>query len=516
MPANHTDLEKRLWDAADELRANSKLKSSEYSIPVLGLIFLRYADHKFAEAEKKMPQQSSGRRKIGKTDYQAQGVLFLPEKARFGYLLNLPEGVDIGKAINEAMKAIEIENEDLKDVLPKTYNSLEKNLLVSLLKNFASIPMTIEGDAFGKIYEYFLGKFAMSEGQKGGEFFTPISIVKLIVEIIEPFHGKILDPACGSGGMFVQSAAFVEHHKKNVNEISIYGQEKVAETIRLCKMNLAVHRLSGDIRQAVTYYEDIHKSVSKFDFVMANPPFNVDKVNKERLKDDLRYSLGLPKADNANYLWIQIFYSALNATGRAGFVMANSAGDARGSELDIRRDLLKAGAVDVIVSVGPNFFYTVTLPCTLWFLDRGKSKTSRKDKVLFIDARHIFRQIDRAHRDFTPEQIEFLANIVRLYRGEDIESEAGSSELMKQKFPKGKYIDVAGLCRVATLAEIEGQGLSLNPGRYIGIAERAPDDFDFAVRLEQLNEQLETLNAEAKELEAKISENIEELLERAS
>ena len=451
MPANHTDLEKRLWDAADELRANSKLKSSEYSVPVLGLIFLRYADQKFAEAEKNMPQQASGRRKIGKTDYQAQGVLYLPEKARFGALLNLPEGTDIGKAINEAMKAIEAENEDLKDVLPKTYNSLEKNLLVSLLKNFSSIPMTIEGDAFGKIYEYFLGKFAMSEGQKGGEFFTPTSIVKLIVEIIEPFHGQILDPASGSGGMFVQSAAFVEHHKKSVNEISVYGQEKVAETIRLCKMNLAVHGLSGDIRQAVTYYEDVHKSVGKFDFVMANPPFNVDKVDKERIKDDSRYPFGLPKADNANYLWIQIFYSTLNAKGRAGFVMANSAADARGSELDIRRELLKTNGVDVMVSIGPNFFYTVTLPCTLWFLDRGKSKTNRKDKVLFIDARHIFRQIDRAHRDFTPEQTEFFANIVRLYRGEGTESEAGSAELMKQNFPKGKYVDVAGLCKVHPL-----------------------------------------------------------------
>src|SRR2546428_10071348 len=304
--------------------------------------------------------------------------------------------------------------------------------------------MTIEGDAFGKIYEYFLGKFAMSEGQKGGEFFTPISIVKLIVEIIEPFNGQILDPASGSGGMFVQSAAFVEHHKKSVNEISVYGQEKVAETIRLCKMNLAVHGLSGDIRQANTYYEDIHKSVAKFDFVMANPPFNVDKVDKERIKNDPRYPFELPKADNANYLWIQVFYSALNQTGRAGFVMANSAGDARGSELDIRRQLLQAGAVDVMVSVGPNFFYTVTLPCTLWFLDRGKSKTKRKDKVLFIDARHIFRQVDRAHREWTPEQVGFISNIVRLYRGEDVETENGSKTLVSEKFPKGKYTDVLG------------------------------------------------------------------------
>jgi len=515
MPANHTDLEKRLWDAADELRANSKLKSSEYSIPVLGLIFLRYADHKFTEAEKKMPQQGSGRRKIGKTDYQAQGVLYLPEKSRFGYLLNLPEGTDIGRAINDAMKAIEAENEDLKDVLPKTYTTLDKSLLVSILKNFSSIPMNIEGDAFGKIYEYFLGKFAMAEGQKGGEFFTPTSIVKLIVEIIEPFHGQILDPASGSGGMFVQSAAFVEHRKKSVNEISIYGQEKIAETIRLCKMNLAVHGLSGDIRQANTYYEDIHKSVGKFDFVMANPPFNVDKVDKERIKDDPRYPFGLPKADNANYLWIQIFYSTLNAKGRAGFVMANSAADARGSELDIRRDLLKSGAVDVMVSIGSNFFYTVTLPCILWFLDRGKSGTKRRHTVLFVDARHIFRQIDRAHRDFTPAQMEFIANIVRLYRGEEAETEAGSGELIRENFPKNKYVDVAGLCRVATLAEIEAQSWSLNPGRYVGVAQRAADDFEFAGRLQALNEELETLNAEASVLQSRIAENLEQVVEDA-
>jgi type I restriction enzyme M protein len=515
MANNHSELEKRLWGAADDLRANSKLKSSEYSVPVLGLIFLRYADHKFALAEKELAKGGSGRRKIGKTDYQAQGVLYLPEKARFAYLLNLPEGTDIGKAINEAMKAIEAENEDLRDVLPKTYNALEKTLLISLLKNFSSIPMTIEGDAFGKIYEYFLGNFAMSEGQKGGEFFTPTSLVKLIVEIIEPYHGRILDPACGSGGMFVQSAAFVEHHRQSVNEISVYGQEKVAETIRLCKMNLAVHGLSGDIRQSVTYYEDPHKSVGKFDFVMANPPFNVDKVDKERIKDDPRYPFSPPKADNANYLWIQLFYSSLNETGRAGFVMANSAGDARGSELDIRRELLKSGAVDVMVSIGSNFFYTVTLPCTLWFFDKGKVKTDRRKKVLFIDARHIFTQIDRAHREFTPEQIEFISNIVRLYRRENVETEAGSKDLMKERFPKGKYTDVLGLCKVATLDEIEAQGWSLNPGRYVGVAERAADDFEFAVRLEELNEELEVLNAEARELEELIAENVAALIEGA-
>lgn len=511
MPTNHTEIEKRLWDAADELRANSKLKSSEYSVPVLGLIFLRYADQKFTELEKKLVS-GNGRRKIGRTDYQAKGVLFLPEKARFRSLLELPEGADIGKAINDAMKAIEAENEDLKDVLPKTYNTIDKRILVSLLKNFSSIPMTIEGDAFGKIYEYFLGEFAMAEGQKGGEFFTPTSLVKLIVEIIEPYHGRIFDPACGSGGMFVQSAAFVEHHKKSVNEISIYGQEKVAETIRLCKMNLAVHGLSGDIRQGVTYYEDLHKSVGKFDFVMANPPFNVDKVDKERIKNDPRYPFELPKTDNANYLWIQIFYSSLNPAGRAGFVMANSAGDARGSELEIRKKLLESNAIDVVISIGPNFFYTVTLPCTLWFFDRGKAKTKRKDKVLFIDARHIFRQIDRAHRDFMPEQIEFIANTVRLYRDEALETEVGSKNLTKQAFPEGKYRDVPGLCKVSTLSEIEAQSWSLNPGRYVGVTESAADDFEFGEKLEELNEELEKLNTEARVLEEQISGNVAALL----
>lgn len=514
--SNNGQLERQLWGAADELRANSKLKSSEYSVPVLGLIFLRYADHKFAQAKAKLTSQGTGRRSIGKTDYQAQGVLYLSDEARFSNLLNLPEGADIGKAINDAMRAVETDNDDLKEVLPKTYNKLDKPILVSLLKNFSSIPMNIEGDAFGKIYEYFLGKFAMSEGQKGGEFFTPTSLVKLIVEVIEPYRGRIYDPASGSGGMFVQSAEFVERHRKSATDISIYGQEKVDETIRLCKMNLAVHGLSGDIRQGNSYYEDIHKSFGKFDFVMANPPFNVNGVDKERIKDDPRYPFGAPKADSANYLWIQEFYSALNDKGRAGFVMANSAGDARGSEMEIRRQLLQDHAVDVMVSIGPNFFYTVTLPCTLWFFDRAKKSTKRKDQVLFIDARHIFRQIDRAHRDFTPEQIEFIANIVRLYRGESVETENGSKVMLVEKFPTEKYADVLGLCKVATLAEIEAQGWSLNPGRYVGVAERAADDFEFSERLEELNEELEVLNAEARELEERIAENVQSILEGAS
>jgi type I restriction enzyme M protein len=464
MNHNGNEIESHLWEAADELRANSKLKSSEYSVPVLGLVFLRYADFKFQTAAKELEGAGGGRRKIGPADYQARGVLYLPESARFSTLIKLPEGANIGAAINDAMRAIEADNPDLMDVLPKTYNRFENSLLKELLKAMNSVPMDIEGDAFGKIYEYFLGHFAMSEGAKGGEFFTPTAIVQLIVGIIEPFHGRIFDPACGSGGMFVQSARFVEEHKKNPDDVlSVFGQEKVAETVRLGKMNLAVHGLAGDIRQGNSYYEDLHNSVGKFDFVMANPPFNVDKVDKERLKDDKRFPFGLPRADNANYLWIQIFYSTLNDTGHAGFVMANSAADARGSELEIRKQLIKSKSVDAIVAVGSNFFYTVTLPCTLWFFDRGKRKTARADSVLFIDARHIFRQIDRAHRDWTPAQIEFLANITRIYRDEKPENLHESAGMIAEHFPDGKYTDIAGLCKVTKLSEIEAQGCDLPP-----------------------------------------------------
>ncbi len=521
--ATLSDIEKRLWEAADELRANSKLKASEYSVPVLGLIFLRFADYKFAQVDadlKGATPLAEGatprRRSVGKADYQARGVLYLPQEARFDRLLQLPEGANIGQEINDAMRAIEAENDELRDVLPRTYTRLDNDVLVTLLRNFARIPVDIEGDAFGKIYEYFLGKFAMAEGQKGGEFFTPTALVKLIVEIIEPFHGRIYDPACGSGGMFVQSAAFVANHQRNPGAaISIYGQEKTDETLRLCKMNLAVHGLSGDIKQANTYYENPHQAVGRFDFVMANPPFNVDKVDKERIKDDPRFPLGMPRSDNANYLWIQLFASALNQRGRAGFVMANSAADARASEGEIRGRLIEAGLVDVLVAVGSNFFYTVTLPCTLWFFDRGKAGTPRADRVLFVDARHLYRQLDRAHRDWTPAQIEFLANIARLYRGEPVETGAGSGPLLAEHFPDGAYRDVPGLCRAASRAEIAAQGGSLNPGRYVGVADRAADAFDFKERLVELNEELEVLNAEARELEARIGENVALLLEES-
>ena len=518
MNTNLGEIENRLWSAADELRANSHLRASEYSTPVLGLIFLRYADHKFTQTAQEIGNEtpSSRRRQTDlRTSYQARGAFYLPENARFEYLLNLPESENIGQAITDAMKAIEAENSQVDGVLPKTYNRLEKNTLLELLRIMEQIPMDIEGDAFGKVYEYFLGNFAMSGGQRGGEFFTPTSLVKLIVEILQPFQGRIFDPACGSGGMFVQSAEFIRNHKKNRDQqdISLYGVERVAETLRLCKMNLAVHGLEGDVRQANSYYEDPYNCVGTFDFVMANPPFNVDRVDMERVKDDPRFPFGMPRVGNANYIWIQLFYSALSDSGRAGFVMANSAADARASELEIRTQIVKSGAVDVIVSIASNFFYTVTLPCTLWFFDKSKRDSDRHDKVLFIDARHLYHQVSRAHREFTPLLLEFLANIVRLYRGEDPENQHNSADCLATKFPDTAYIDVPGLCKVATVAEIETQGWSLNPGRYVGVAEQAPDDFDFAERFGELNEELEILNAEAHQLEERIAENVVKILE---
>ena len=523
-------LEKRLWGAADQFRANSGLKPQEYSGPILGLIFLRFAEVRFAGQREKLEKAGASSRRASRVDepaaYHAEGILYLSPEARFDYLLTLPEGEDIGAKVNTAMREVEKHNPQLAGVLPKTYNLFTGTLLKELLKTVSEIPASADFDAFGRIYEYFLGEFARTEGQKGGEFYTPASIVKLLTEIIEPFHGRILDPACGSGGMFVQSARFVAEHQKNpAAELAICGVEKTDETGRLCRLNLAVHGLEGDIRHGGnvnSYYDDPHAATGQFDFVLANPPFNVNAVDKERLKDMVgpgrRFSFGLPKPDNANYLWIQLFHSALNATGRAGFVMANSASDARSSEQEIRQQLIEDKVVDVMVAVGPNLFYTVTLPCTLWFLDGGKADTPRADTVLFIDARHVYRQVDRAHRDWTPAQISFLANLARLYRGEDLDLTYGGDEAeakLQEVFgKKPAYADVPGLCKAATLEEIEAQGWSLNPGRYVGVApgEEVSDE-DFREQFEALSEELEALNAQARELEETIARNVAEILE---
>jgi len=528
--ANDT-LEKRLWDAADQFRANSGLTAAQYSSPVLGLIFLRFAETRFETRRSELEAAgASSRRGNSRVDdpaaYHAEGVMYLPEAARFGYLLAMPEGADIGGAINDAMAVVEKHNPQLAGVLPRSFQLFTSTLLKEILKKISEIPVSLEFDAFGRVYEYFLGEFARTEGQGGGEFYTPSSIVRLLVEVLGPYHGKVLDPACGSGGMFVQSANFVSsHHNSASDELFIHGVEKTDQTGRLARMNLAIHGLEGDIRHGGhinSYYDDPHSAVSQFDFVLANPPFNVNAVDKERLESDVgagrRYPFGLPRTDNGNYLWIQLFYSSLNNQGRAGFVMANSASDARSSEMELRKQLIQAKAVDVMIAVGPNMFYTVTLPCTLWFLDKGKKSTDREDKVLFIDARQIYRQIDRAHRDWTEGQLGFIANIVRLYRGEAIDLVTGDGEAeakVKEVFGDAPvYQDIPGLCMAATLEEIEAQGWSLNPGRYGGITpgEEISDE-NFKEQLEALNEELEVLNVEARELEATIAANVVELLD---
>jgi type I restriction enzyme M protein len=522
-------LEKRLWDAADQFRANSGLKAQEYSGPILGLIFLRFAEVRFSAQHSKLEAAGASSRRGSRVDqpaaYHADSILYLAPEARFDHLLTVPEAADIGAKVNAAMRLIEQHNPQLAGVLPKTYNLFTGTLLKELLKKVSEIPASLDFDAFGRIYEYFLGAFAMTEGQGGGEFYTPSSIVKLLTEIIQPFHGRILDPACGSGGMFVQSARFVAEHQKNPTaELAICGVEKTDETGRLCRLNLAVHGLEGDIKHGGninSYYDDPHNATGQFDFVLANPPFNVNAVDKERLKDTVgtgrRFPFGLPRTDNANYLWIQLFYSALNSSGRAGFVMPNPASDAQSSELELREKLIKDRCVDVMVAVGSNMFYTVTLPCTLWFLDKAKTASHRADSVLFIDARHIYRQIDRAHRDWTPSQIGFISNIVRLYRGDQLDFTFGGVEAeskIKELFGANpNYRDVPGLCKVATLAEISEKNWSLSPGRYVGVApgEQQTDE-EFLEHFQELFEELTLLNQKSRELEARIENNANMLL----
>lgn len=518
MAVDLQDLSRRLFATANQLWTNTALRPDQYAQPVLALIALRQMEAKFDVVHEELAKTFTGRLKPDPKDYQGKGAIYLPTNARFSYLLSLPEHENLAEALNSAMKAIAEHNPDLAGVMPQGYGSLPDSVLRELLRLLA--PLDIGGDAYGLIFEYFMGEFASSYMQKGGEYFTPASIVKLIVEVIEPYHGRILDPACGSGGMFVHSAEFVKRHGANPSrEIGIYGIEKMEDTQKLCRLNLAVHGLSGDIKVANAYYEDPHRMVGQFDFVMANPPFNQSEVDRSRLVNDAgkvspRFPLGIPSTNNANYLWIGMFAAALNESGRAGFVMANSASDAGGSEREMRKKLVESGAVDVIISTSPNMFFTVTLPVTLWFLDKAKAKGERAEEVLFIDARHVFRQVTRAHREYTPDQVEFLGNIVRLWRGEEEEVKQGSGPKMTEVFGDDGYKDVSGLCRTVALAEIEAQDWSLNPGRYVGVAPgEQVDDGDFKDRLQALQEELEVLNAEAVRLQNMIAENVAEVLE---
>lgn len=491
-------LEETLWKSADTLRANSDLKSSEYSTPVMGLIFLKFADNRYSNHEKDILQEYNklkGTRRekpVSQIAVEKCGF-YLPDHARYGYLLHLPEEKEVDKAIKKAMEAIEEYKPELKGVLPQDeyfrLTRTDKTIPNQLLKNFSNIPKDASYDMFGQIYEYFLGNFAMAEGQGGGEFFTPRSVVRLMVDIVAPYNGTVFDPACGSGGMFVQSAKFVEHRRKELMgseepSLFVYGQEKTLETVKLAKMNIAVNGLRGDIRQANTYYEDLFDSFEKFDYVLANPPFNVDDVNLSKVEKDRRFNTyGVPRnkskqskkdegtqtVPNGNYLWINLFATSLKSTGRAALVMANSASDARHSEADIRKTLIEQNLIYAMLTLPSNMFYTVTLPATLWFFDRAKPD----NRILFIDARNVFTQIDRAHREFSDEQILDIAIISRLQRGD----RKGFIRLIDRYFE-------AGMERLNENRE-KIKAVSKTLSEYLTTLKEA-DIPDFAVRLEEI------------------------------
>lgn len=621
---NIRKLEAELWESADLLRAGSKLTSNQYCMPVLGLIFLRYAYSRFkmveAEILKDRPKRGGRVMPVEASDFAAKSALYLPEEAQYKYLVNLPENIaaaelknraghtmnSLGEVVNNAMQLVEEQSEQLTGVLPKDYTIFSDELLSELLRIFNNSALDdIDGDIVGRIYEYFLNKFAKNIAQDDGVFFTPKSLVKMIVNIIEPKSGVLLDPACGSGGMFIQSGDFVNAAGMHANSaMTFYGQEKVEYNAQLCLMNMAVHGLTGVIKsgdEANTFYHDAHNLNGKCDYVMANPPFNVDKVKAESCENAGRLPFGMPginkskEVGNANYLWISYFYSYLNDKGRAGFVMASSATDSQGKDKDIREQLVRTGNVDVMISVGNNFFYTKSLPCSLWFFDKNKPEAIR-DKVLFIDARNYYTVVDRTLNEWSEWQLKNLNAIVWLHRGEidkykallseynryirtmgeyirgkeanriaanlqdyddllDLRdalkseialekedckkkiAEANKKDIkfiqmasddymamiqrdaiivneaiwLMEKFGTGEYQDIAGLCKAATISEIEEKGWSLTPGAYVGVAPVEDDGVDFAERMAEIHKELLALQAESNSLMETISKNMEEL-----
>ena len=529
-------IEKRLWSAADTLRANSNFAANEFFMPVMGLIFLRHAYSRYLavkdEVAKTLPSRGGKTREPTKEDFSAKGAVFLRPEAQFDYLVSLPDSANRAEAIIKAMESIEADYETLKGVLPKEeYNELDNEILGQLLRKLNPEELKkMSGDVFGRIYEYFLTQFAGSKAHDGGEFFTPVSLVSFIAKVLETDSGIVLDPACGSGGMFVQSARVVERQNGNPTEkLTFFGMEKNATTIRLAKMNLAVHGLEGDIKKAITYYEDPHELIGKADFVMANPPFNVDEIDADKIKNDPRLPFGLPsvndkgKVSNGNYVWISYFYSYLNEHGRAGFVMAAGAESAGRGDALVRQKMIETGDVDVMVSIRSNFFYTRTVPCVLWFLNRAKKTEEQKDKVLMIDARNVYRKVTRKINDFSPEQEQNLVAIVWLYRGETERykklledyhknGEADAAAWLEERFPDAKYHDVEGLVKAVTRAEIAANDWSLTPGRYVGVAESDDGDEDFSERFAALHDELRKLDAEAEALAKKIDANFRELI----
>ena len=565
-----------LWHSADMLRAGAHLAANKYGQPILGLIFLRYADilykqHK-AKIEEKFNKLKGSRMEKSMKEIAVEICgFYLPPEAYYDFINDAPDDANKATLVKNAMTAIEDNNEMMDGVLPKeVYGQLvpeeEPELLSKIVRVFKDIPEDIGIDLFGEIYEFFLGSFALQEGKDGGTFYTPATVVRYMVEVLQPESGDkmFLDPACGSGGMFVQAARYM--HKHNVSAADMmkfrcYGVEKEPDTVKLAKMNLLLNNVRGEITEANSFYADPYDAVGKFDYVMANPPFNVDEVVYERVKDDARFNTyGIPKkksksgkkdsdkketVPNANYLWISYFASALKETGKAALVMANSASDAGNSEYEIRKKMIEEGVISQMVTLPSNMFSSVTLPATLWFFDREKAQSDRKDEILFIDARNVFTQIDRAHRKFSEEQIKNLGIISRLYEGDTqafadliAEYETGLAaapetsddkeiktksyfqaqiDWLKERFPEGKYCDVIGLCKVAKLDGENGiidQDYSLNAGRYVGVV--IEDDGltaeEFKAEMLSLNSELEKLNAEAHKLETAISDNLKELL----
>ena len=587
---NIRKLEAELWESADLLRQGSKLTSNQYCMPVLGLIFLRYAFGRFklveAEILKNRPVRRGRVLPVEPSDFAEKSALYLPLEARYDYLVNLPESADIGKAVNRAMELIEEQSEQLVGVLPKDYTMFTDEILSELLRIFNNSALDeVGGDILGRIYEYFLNKFAKNIASDDGVFFTPKSLVKMIVNVLEPKRGILLDPACGSGGMFVQTGDFVNHAGMSANAaMTFYGQEKVEYNAQLCLMNMAVHGLNGKIlsgNEANTFYNDAHSLEGCCDYVMANPPFNVDKVKSESAMNAGRLPFGVPSINaakefgNGNYLWISYFYAYLNEKGRAGFVMASSATDSSGKDRDIRQKLVETGHVDVMMSVGNNFFYTKSLPCSIWFFDKGKAEDIQ-DHVLFIDARNYYTVVDRTLNEWSEWQLKNLNAIVWLYRGEvekyqqllaeyrealgnlpfaetlsvledekkelqrrsKIEVEAAGRKDKKhvqayydeliaekaeaitvakeavwlyEKFGEGEYQDISGLCKMASRTEIAEKNYSLTPGAYVGVAAVEDDGVDFAKRMGEIHRELLTLQAESNELMQTISRNMKEM-----
>ena len=587
---NIRKLEAELWDSADLLRAGSKLTSNQYCMPVLGLIFLRYAYGRFklveAEILKDRPVRRGRVLPVEASDFAEKSALFLPPEARYDYLVNLPESADIGKAVNTAMELIEAQSEQLVGVLPKDYTMFTNEILSELLRIFNNSALDeVGGDILGRIYEYFLNKFAKNIASDDGVFFTPKSLVKMIVNVLEPKRGILLDPACGSGGMFVQTGDFVNHVGMSANAaMTFYGQEKVEYNAQLCLMNMAVHGLNGKIlsgNEANTFYNDAHSLEGCCDYVMANPPFNVDKVKSESAMNAGRLPFGVPSINaakefgNGNYLWISYFYAYLNEKGRAGFVMASSATDSSGKDRDIRQKLVETGHVDVMMSVGNNFFYTKSLPCSIWFFDKGKAEAIQ-DHVLFIDARNYYTVVDRTLNEWSEWQLKNLNAIVWLYRGQvdkyqqllaeyrqvlgnlpfaetlnnlsdeqkELQSRAKTEveaagrkdkkrvqayydELIAEKaeaitvakeavwlyekFGEGQYQDILGLCKMASRAEIAEKYYSLTPGAYVGVAAVEDVEDDFEQRMHQIHTELLKLQDESNILMQTISMNMKEL-----